>query len=119
MPRRVAIAFTIVVLLVSAYAATAGTFGGTVVQGAGKNPPGKWVYIKARPGTLRRVEVSKARFDYAASIPRAARSAIPVDDLKDGTLVRVTAEQDGAGEWVAQSVLILRIADQQVLRSSR
>lgn len=68
---------------------------------------------------LRRVEVSKARFDYAASVPRAARSAIPADDLKDGTLVQVAAEQDRSGKWVAQAVLILRLPDQPVLRSAR
>ena len=68
---------------------------------------------------LRRVEVSKARFDYAASVPRAAPSAVPVDDLKDGTLVQGAAEQDRSGEWVAQSVLILRLPNQQVLRSAR
>src|SRR2546423_11402083 len=91
-------------------AGTVGMFGGKVVQGVAKNPPGKWVYIRGRAGMLRRVEVSNARFDYAASVPRAARSAIPADDLKDGTLVQVAAEQDKAGEWVARSVIILHLA---------
>jgi hypothetical protein len=101
-----------------AWPGAVGMFGGKVVQGAGQNPPGKWVYIKGRGGSLRRVEVSNARFDYASSVPRGARAAIPADDLKDGTVVQVSAEQDGNGEWVARSVLILQLANQRVLRSS-
>jgi hypothetical protein len=101
-----------------AAAGAVGMFGGKVVQGAAQNPPGKWVYIKGRGGSLRRVEVSKARFDYAASVPRAARAGNPADDLKDGTVVQVSAEQDDSGEWIARSILILQLANQQVLRSS-
>ncbi len=93
-------------------------FGGTVVRGTTQDPPGKWVYIRARGRTVRRVEVSTARFGYAASGPQAARSAIPADDLRNGTVVQVSAMQDKTGEWVAQSVLILRLPDQQALCSA-
>jgi hypothetical protein len=120
MRRLAAIAILIVGFLAPASGAgPVGMFGGTVVRSAMHDPPGKWVYIKGRGRSVRRVEVSKARFEYAASIPRTARSAIPADDLKEGTLVQVAATQDKVGEWIAQSVLILRVPDQEVLRSRR
>ncbi|MBI2677498.1 MAG: hypothetical protein HYX28_01810 [Candidatus Koribacter versatilis] len=118
MLRRPALAIVIAALFVpAALAGTSGNFGGKVVKPAAvKNPPGKWLYITGRPGMLRRVEISNTRFEYAESVPRAARAPLPAADLKDGTLVQVTAEQDKAGEWIAQSVLILRLANQGVPR---
>ena len=119
MRRLAAVAIFIVGLLVPAWGTgPVGMFGGTVVRSTMQDPPGKWVYIRGRGRTVRRVEVSKARFEYAASVPRTARSAIPADDLKEGTVVQVAATQDKAGEWIAQSVLILRLPDQEVLRSA-
>jgi hypothetical protein len=111
-----AIAVTLVLAL-PASGGSVGMFGGKVVEGAGKNPPGKWLYVKGRAGMLRRVEISKARFEYADSVPRSARAGSPADDLKDGALVQVAAEQE-AGEWVARSVLILRLSDHRLVRSS-
>ena len=114
MRRLAVIAIFAVGLLVPAWGTgPVGMFGGTVVQGKMQDPPGKWVYIKGRGRTVRRVEISKARFEYVASVPRSARSTIPADDLKDGALVQVAATQDKAGEWIAQSVLILRLPDQE------
>jgi hypothetical protein len=118
MLRRSLVAIVIALLIAPAgFAGTPGMFGGKVVQGLAKNPPGKWIYIKGRAG-IRRVEISKAHFDYASSVPRGSRATIAADDLKDGTLVQVAAEQDSAGEWIAQSILILRLADQDVVRSA-
>ena len=102
-----------------ASAASVGMFGGRVVRSNGQDPPGKWIYIKGRSGSMRRVEVSKARFEYLDSVPRASRSAKPVDDLKDGAVVQVTAEQDKrSGEWVATAVLFLRLSSRPLAQSS-
>ena len=95
-------------------------FGGKVVRSDGQDPPGKWVYIKGRSGSMRRVEVSKARFEYLDSVPAASRSAKPADDLKDGAVVQVTAEQDKhSGEWIASAVVFVRLSSQPVMQSSK
>gem|GEM_PF-5454783 len=90
-----------------------GMFGGTVVRGGAQDPPGKWIYVRGRGSMVRRVEISKASIDYSTSVPRAARSAIATDDLREGTLVQVAASQDKTGEWVARSVLIMRLASRE------
>ncbi len=102
-----------------ALAGSPGMFGGKVVRSDGQDPPGKWVYIKGRSGAMRRVEVSKAHFEYLDSVPPASRSAKPVDDLKDGAIVQITAEQDKhSGEWVATAVVFVRLSSQPVVQSS-
>src|SRR5438045_8733809 len=118
MKRLAAVAVLILGLMAPALAAgPVGRFAGTVVRSGTADASGKWVYIKARR-TMRRVEISAARFEYADSIPRSARAAIPADDMKDGTLVQIAAVQDKSGEWVAQSILILRLPGDEVLLSS-
>lgn len=114
-----ALATFVLLAFLAAHAGSVGTFAGKVVHGeAEKSPPGKWLYVQARGGSLRRVEISRASFDYAASIPEAERSAAPADDLRDGALVQVTAEQDKQSrEWVARSVVILRLSRDPALRS--
>lgn len=104
-----------------ALAGSVGMFGGKVVRGdGGQDPPGKWLYIKGRAGAMRRVEISKARVDYLDSVPRASRSAKPVDDLRDGAVIQVTAEQDKrSGEWIASAVLIVRLSNPSHVASIR
>lgn len=58
---------------------------------------------------LRKVEISRARVIYAASVPSSDRAEDPKQDLAQGAEVRVTAEQDGDGEWRASQVEILQI----------
>ncbi len=95
-------------------------FGGKVVRSDGQDPPGTWVYIKGRSGSMRRVEVSKARFEYLDSVPAASRSAKPADDLKDGAVVQITAEQDKrSGEWIASAVVFVRLSSQPLMQSSK
>jgi hypothetical protein len=102
-----------------ALAGSSGMFGGRVVRSDGQDPPGKWIYIKGRAGEMRRVEVSKARFEYLDSVPQASRSAKPADDLKDGAIVQVTAEQDKhSGEWIASAVLFVKLPGQPLMQSS-
>ena len=111
--------FLSVMMALPALAGSVGMFGGRVVHSDGQDPPGKWIYIKGRSGSMRRVEVSKAHFEYLDSVPRALRSAKPADDLKDGAVVQVTAEQDKrSGEWVATAVVFVRLSSQSLVQSS-
>lgn len=91
----------------AAFAGTPGIFQGRVYQDQSAAPG--WIYVQGRNGMLRKVGVSRARVVYAASVPAAERAADPALDLVQGAEVRVTAEQDGAGEWRASRVEIVRI----------
>ncbi len=105
-------------LTLPALGGSVGMFGGKIVEGAAQNPPGKWIYVKGARAMIRRVEISKAKLNYADSVPRQSRAASPGDDLKDGALVQVAAEQDRSGEWIGKSVLILRLSQERVVQSS-
>ena len=92
-------------------AGTPGIFQGQVYRD--QNASSGWIYVQGRSGMLRKVEVSRARVVYAASVPEADRAKNPTQDLVQGAVVRVTAEQDGNGEWRASRVDILKISKPQ------
>ena len=94
-----------------AWAGTAGTFRGRVVQ----PPPSSssdqgWIYIEGRNHLLRRVQVGKAEVVYAAEVPKSDRHGSPAASLVEGTEVRVTAEQVSGGEWQARRIEVLKVA---------
>jgi hypothetical protein len=91
-----------------AWAGTPGSFRGTIVDNpqADKN----WIYVQGRNGMARRVDISHARVIYDEDVPAAERRPKPEEELKPGTEVRVTAEQDSDGEWRASKVEILKAA---------
>ncbi|HYY69753.1 MAG TPA: hypothetical protein VE734_08470 [Terriglobales bacterium] len=95
-------------------AGTPGIFQGQVYRDQNTSPG--WIFVQGRNGMLRRVEVSRARVIYAASVPAADRAKNPTMDLVQGAEVRVTAEQDGTGEWRASRIEIVRLSRE---RSSR
>ena len=97
----------LVALRLVAFAGTPGIFQGQIYKDA-KPAPG-WIYVQARKGRLRKVEIARARIVYAASVAAADRAGDPASDLTEGAEVEVTAEQDGNGEWRASRVEILRI----------
>jgi hypothetical protein len=101
---RVLVALCLLFVPAAALAGTPGVFQGKVYQEDGRSG---WIYVQGRNGMLRRVEVSKARVVYADSVPAGERSTDPSRDLTQGAEVRVTAEQDGAGEWRATHIEIL------------
>jgi hypothetical protein len=103
---RVFVALCLLFAPAAVLAGTPGVFQGKVYQENGN--PG-WIYVQGRNGTLRRVEVSRARVVYADSVPAGERSKDPTLDLTQGAEVRVTAEQDGSGEWRATRIEILHI----------
>jgi hypothetical protein len=89
-------------------AGTPGVFRGTLVSGPGNEKiDGRWIYVKGRNGSLRRVEISRAKVVYMDSVPETKREKMPEAALKPGAVVRVTAEQDKDGEWRAEEVELL------------
>lgn len=99
-------------LSAAAFAGTPGIFQGRIYQDA-KPTPG-WIYVQSRNGMMRKVNVSRARVTYASSVVAADRATDPAQDLAPGAEVRVTAEQDAAGEWRASRVEIIKIQRHQL-----
>jgi hypothetical protein len=99
------------VVMVAAFLAVAaapGSFAGTVVNGPERSDA--WLYVQGRNHSVRRVYVSGAKFHYGSEVPVSERKKPVPTILPAGTLLRVTAEQDGAGEWRASDVEILENA---------
>jgi hypothetical protein len=96
----------IALLGVLAFAGAPGIFQGRVYQDQNAAPG--WIYV-GRNGMLRKVEVSRAQVVYGASVPREERAPDAAQDLIEGAEVRVTAEQDGGGEWRALKVEIIQV----------
>ncbi len=106
------IAAGLVLLLVGAQTlsgSAAGIFRGFVVEAPPSEARSGWIYVNSPNGMMRRVKVSKARVYYAQTVPLALRQERPAKSLVSGTEIRVTAEQDGDGEWNASEIEILRL----------
>lgn len=91
-------------------AATPGIFEGMVYDTNEPRVPHGWILVQSKNGMLRKVEITRARIVYSQSVPSADRVQEPSLALVHGTEVRVTAEQDSAGEWRASEIEILRLA---------
>jgi hypothetical protein len=98
----------LVCLILAATAVADGSFLGQVVKrptaDAGKN----WVYIQGPHLSMRRVDISGAKIKFSSSIGK--KEAKLEDVLREGAQVRVTASQDGQGEWKASEVEIVKAA---------
>ena len=90
-------------------ASAAGIFRGFVVEAPPAEARSGWIYVNSPNGMMRRVKVSRARVYYAQTVPLASRKEHPAKSLVNGTEIRVTAEQDGEGEWNASEIEILRL----------
>ena len=90
-------------------AAISGTFRGFIVRAPAGEASHGWIYVQGRNGNLRRAEVSHATVIYASTVPQSLRNQVPARSLREGAEVRVTASQDGKGEWRASRVEILRV----------
>lgn len=110
--RALATVSLLLALTLAAFAGTPGIFQGRVYQDA-KPTPG-WIYVQSRNGMMRKVDVSRARVTYSSSVAAADRATDAARDLVNGTEVRVTAEQDAAGEWHASRVEIIQIQRHQL-----
>ena len=98
-------ALLLLALSLPAGAGTPGIFRGTLMHSADGKPG--WVYIQSRNGSMRRVEITHAQVTYANTVPARERAKKP--SALQGAEVRVTAEQDGQGEWRARQIEILKL----------
>ena len=102
---------TLLLLSAVVYAGTPGSFRGKIVEGPRAATEKNWIYVQARNGMVRRVEISHAHVEYEEDVPAAKRSRNPQDAVKVGAEVRITAEQGSDGEWKATIVEILSEPD--------
>jgi hypothetical protein len=87
-----------------------GTFQGQVVAPpANQSPIPGWIYVQGRNRLLRRVEVAHAEIVLKANSSADRSRRCTLDCLSAGQEIRVTAEQDGSGEWRAKRVEILKL----------
>jgi hypothetical protein len=87
-----------------------GTFQGQVVAPpANQLPIPGWIYVQGRNRLLRRVEVAHAEIILKVNASADGRRRCTLDCLNAGQEIRVTAEQDGSGEWRAKRVEILKL----------
>ena len=108
--RRVSLAVTACLLFLSLpciVSATPGSFRGVIVRGPDANPG--WIWVKSVNGMLRKVGVEGAEVVYDDAIPHSAREHQPELSIKSGVEVRITANQDGDGEWRASKIEILKL----------
>lgn len=107
------LAFFLAVMLLACLlplsAEISGTFRGIIVHAPKGEATHGWIYVEGRNGNLRRAEVSHAQVLYSSSVPLRLRAKDPAQGLKEGAEVRVTASQDGDGEWRASRVEILQV----------
>lgn len=118
--RRVSLAVAALLLLFlpAFLSATPGSFRGVIVRGQDENPG--WIWVKSANGMLRKVGISGARVLYDDAVPQHARERQPELSIKSGAEVRITADQDGDGEWRASKVEILKLkAPEPVIEPSR
>ena|SRR5579863_1112034 len=91
-------------------AGTPGSFRGTILDAPAASSGTRWIYVQARNGMARKVEISHARVSFDETIPAADRHGDPADALLPGAEVRVSAEQGTDGEWKASRIEILKTA---------
>lgn len=87
--------------------ATPGNFRGVLVENPAGDKEDGVVYLRAKNGMVRKVEISKAAVEFDSSVPAEKRTGTAKDQLKPGTDVRVTAEQSSDGEWHASRIDIM------------
>ena len=89
--------------------AAEGIFEGTVVKPPSNQPesPG-WIFVEGGNHLLRRVEVAHAVIVFDPDVSPKRKGKCGLECLSAGQEVRVTADQDKAGEWRARRVEILR-----------
>ena len=97
--------------------ATKGVFQGLVVEGT-KREAGKYIYVAGKTGYLRRVNIQRCRVRFGDGVPSSQRLQSASESLRDNAEIRVTAEEDSHGEWIATDIVILKLpgVDQVKLR---
>ncbi|HYE26529.1 MAG TPA: hypothetical protein VEG32_15155 [Clostridia bacterium] len=88
-------------------AATPGSFRGVLIDAPGGEKKDGYIFLQARNGNVRKVEVAKATVTYDAAVPEKQRHAKAQESLVPGAEVRITATQGNDGEWHASQVEIM------------
>ena len=96
---------TLVFTAAVAAAGTPGTFRGFLIEGA--HTKHGWMYVQSRNDMLRLVRIRGAVVSYDDKVPVNQRLPHPADSLRPGAEVRVTAVDDGRGNWRAREIEIL------------
>ena len=92
-----------------------GTFQGRVIDPPLGQPLREgWIFVQGRNHMLRRVEISHAKVVFSENVPAIEHRKCGVECITAGQEIRVTAEQDGRGEWRAKRVEILRITTRHI-----
>jgi hypothetical protein len=86
---------------------TSGVFRGVLVENPNGEQGSGFVYLRARNGSMRKVETSKAEVAYDEGVPKEQQMGAAADALKPGADVRITAEQQSDGEWHATRIDIM------------
>ena len=86
---------------------TSGVFRGVLVENPHSEQGTGFVYLRARNGSMRKVETSKAQVAFDESVPKEQQVGAAADALKPGADVRITAEQESDGEWHATRIDIM------------
>ncbi|HWG49394.1 MAG TPA: hypothetical protein VN669_06860 [Candidatus Acidoferrales bacterium] len=101
--------FSVVLSCLSA-SAVEGMFQGKVVEPPNSVPrQSGWIFVQGRNHILRRVEVAHAVIVFGNEVPASQQHQCDMRCLEVGQEVRITAEQDGKGEWRAKRVEILHL----------
>src|SRR5437588_9624372 len=110
MSHRVTAVLGLVLIVAACLWAVDGTFQGKVIDPPVNQPQAHgWIYVQGRNHLLRRVEVSHASIVFSESVPGNQRHKCGMECLSAGQEVRITAEQDHAGEWRAKRIEILKL----------
>ena len=113
-----AVSVLLLSLLPTTLCATPGSFRGVIVRGP-EDSPG-WIWVKSANGQLRKVGIDGASVVYDDAVPRTDRERQPEMSMKSGAEVRVTANQDGEGEWRASKIEILKLkGTEPIIQPSR
>jgi hypothetical protein len=88
-------------------AKTPGVFRGVLVESPKGETATGFVFLRARNGNMRKVETTKAVVAYDESVPKDQQTVSAAEALKPGADVRITAEQEGDGEWHASRIDIM------------
>ncbi|MGI9102339.1 MAG: hypothetical protein ACR2IF_07815 [Terriglobales bacterium] len=111
------IAFALLLFAGALCAATPGIFRGIIL--IGPDHDSGWIMVKGANGQVRRVAIASAVVVYAETVPVSDRQKTPVQSIVHGAEVRVTAEQDGNGEWRASRIEILKLKAEMPLEPSQ
>jgi hypothetical protein len=107
---RLCAAALVSLLTLPAFAATPASFRGKVIEfPTDKGSPSGLIFVMAKNGALRKVQVGRAHISYDQHIPTRFRHKQPNQSLKHGADIRVEAEENGHGLWRARNIEILGV----------